>query len=131
MKTYKTDIRVRYKETDRMGVVYYGNYLTWFEVARNELFRDAGLSYREMEEKLGVRFMVASASCNYKSSVTYDDLVTVETQICKIKNTSFGFNYKVQCGTRLVAHGETLHVFTDKTGKPIRIPEKVRQVLLR
>ena len=130
MKNYKTSIRVRYEETDRMGVAYYGNYFTWFEVARTELFRSLGLSYRELEEKSGVNLMVVSASCSYKSPVTYDDLLTIETAISKTKNSSISFSYKMHRDSAIIAIGETAHVFTNKNGRPIKIPQEVKGALL-
>ncbi|MFC1576455.1 acyl-CoA thioesterase [Candidatus Omnitrophota bacterium] len=128
MKSHKTELRVRYEETDRMGVVYYAKYLIWFEVARTELFHKLGLPYTQLEAQ-GVRLMVASAACNYKAPATYDDLVTVETEISEVKNTSLAFTYKVSRGETLLATGSTTHVFTDTRGKPMRIPGKVKEVL--
>lgn len=128
MKTHKTEIRVRYEETDRMGVAYYGNYFTWFEVARSEHFRKLGLPYTELEEK-GLRLMVADTKCAYKTPVTYDDLIDVETEITNMKNTSFVFLYKIYHKRCLVATGESTHVFTDVKGKPVRIPEKIKVAL--
>jgi len=121
---HETEIRVRYEETDRMGVVYYGNYLVWFEIARTEYLRSFGISYREIEEK-GLYLIVAEANCQYKSPARYDDLVTVKTWISEFKNTSLKFEYKVRVGERLVATGETVHVFTNKEFKPTRIPEEI------
>lgn len=129
MKPHKTEIRVRYEETDRMGVVYYANYFVWFEIARTEYFRDADLSYRELEEKEHLRIMVVGATASYKSPATYDDLLIVESHITKIKSTSLVFAYKIYCGSRLVAVGETSHVFTNPEGKPIRIPQKIKDKL--
>ncbi len=126
IKTHKTDIRVRYEETDRMGVVYYANYLIWFEVARTELFRTLGISYRELEDKNGLRLMVVESKVNYKSPATYDDLVSVETSIERIKNTSIVFSYKVYRENKLLATGETAHAFTNREGKLIRIPDNIR-----
>ena len=112
-----------------MGVVYYGNYFTWFEVARTEYFRQLGLPYTELEKE-GVRLMVAEAKCAYKFPATYDDLLTVETEIGTIKNTSLSFLYKIyRDEKKLIAQGESTHVFTDVKGKPIRIPERAKAVL--
>lgn len=130
MKSYKTKIRVRYEETDRMGVVYYANYFVWFEIARTEFFREKlGLSYRELEDKDKIGLMVINAKAVYKSPVTYDDLITVETYIAKVKNTSMVFDYKIYHNSTLVATGETSHVFTDSKGKPVRIPLIVKDKL--
>ena len=127
MKTYTAQIRVRYQETDNMGVVYYSNYLVWFEVARTEYFRSMGLAYRKLEEK-GVYLMVASVSCEYKSPAKYDDTVKVETWIEELKNSSLKFAYKLTVGDRTVALGNSVHVFTNKDRKPVRIPEEVRSL---
>lgn len=129
MKSHEIELRVRYQETDRMGVVYYGNYFVWFEVARTELFRKHGLSYVDMEKE-GFRLMVVDARCSYKKSATYDDLVRIRTNIKNTKNTSIGFSYEVFCNDALIARGETEHVFTDANGKPVRIPEVVKEKLI-
>ena len=121
----KTDIRVRYEETDRMGVVYYANYFVYFEVARTDFFKKMGFSYREMEDEKKLRFMVVEAKCSYKAPATYDDLITVATSVTKMRNTSMGFQYTVKRGNALIATGESIHVFTDSSGKPVRIPEKI------
>ncbi len=128
MKIHETEIRVRYQETDNMGVVYYGNYFTWFEVARTEYFRSLGLVYRDLEAK-GFYMMVALTSCRYKSPAKYDDVVTVKSSIPEIKNSSLKFEYKLFIEERLVATGDSTHVFTDNSGKPVRMPEDVRKVL--
>ena len=123
-----TELRVRYKETDRMGVAYYGNYFTWFEVARTEFFRASGFPY-EAIEKNGFRVMVVKATCSYKSPVTYDDLLKIETNIRNIKNTSLDFIYTIYMGKTLVARGETTHVFTNENCKPVKIPEELKRPL--
>ena len=128
MKTHKTDIRVRYEETDRMGVVYYANYFVWLEIARTEFFRSLGLPYTELEKE-GLRLMVKDAQCNYKAPVTYDDMVIVETRIDDARNASLHFSYNVYRDKALVATGKTSHVFTDKNGRPTRIPDKVKKAL--
>ncbi len=128
MKKHETQIRVRYQETDNMGVVYYANYLVWFEVARTEYLRREELSYRKMEED-GMYLMVASASCQYKSPARYDDVVKVETWIPEIKNSSLKFEYKISLGERLIATGESVHVFTNKSGRPLRVPEEIRGLI--
>ena len=128
MNPCATTIRVRYEETDRMGVAYYGNYFVWFEVARTEHFRQSGCSYSELEKK-GIRLMVIDAHCTYKARVTYDDVIVVETEIRDVKNTSFSFTYTIRHDSTVVATGRTGHVFTDEKGKPTRIPESIRSAL--
>ena len=129
MKIHETQIRVRYQETDAMGVVYYANYFTWFEVARTEYFRARNILYTKLEEK-GMYLMVVNASCQYKSPAKYDDLVNIHTWIPEIKNSSLKFGYKLFVGTKLIAEGESVHVFTNKMRKPIRIPEELKGTLL-
>jgi len=128
MALHETTIRIRYEETDRMGVAYYSNYFVWFEVARTELFRELDLPYAELEKE-GIRLMVSDARCSYKSPVTYDDTIIVKTTISKAKNASIYFRYEIHSSGKLIATGETAHVFTNKSGRPIRIPQKVGEVL--
>lgn len=128
MKNFETDIRVRYQETDNMGVVYYANYLVWFEVARTEYLRALGILYTRIEEK-GFYLMVASVSCQYKSPAKYDDLVRVQTWISEIKNSSMKFEYKLFVGEKLIATGDSIHVFTNKSGRPVRMPEEIKKLV--
>lgn len=127
MKIYETELRVRYEETDAMGVVYYANYFVWFEIARTEYLRRHGISYRELEEK-GIYLMVASAQCQYKSPARYDDIVTIQAWIGDVGNASLKFGYSVLVGKRIIATGESVHVFTDKKYKPVKIPEEIRSL---
>lgn len=128
MRAHETSLRIRYQETDNMGVVYYGNYFTWFEVARTEYFRSLGLIYRDLEAK-GFYLMVAAASCRYKSPAKYDDIVTVKSSIPEIKNSSLKFEYKLSVDGRLIATGDSVHVFTNRSGHPVRMPGDVRKAL--
>ena len=128
MKTHKTQLRVRYQETDNMGVVYYANYFTWFEVARTEHFRSIGISYAKLEDE-GIYMMVAAANCEYKAPARYDDIVTIETWVSELRNTSMRFAYKVTVENKLVADGGSTHVLTNHSHKPVRIPERIRQKL--
>ena len=128
MRIYETEIRVRYKETDNMGVVYYSNYFVWFEVARTEYLRALGVSYRKIEEK-GLYLVVAAANCRYIYPARYDDLVRIQSWIPEIKNSSLKFEYKLFIEKRPIATGETVHVFTDKSGRPKRIPKELKETL--
>jgi len=130
MKTHETHIRARYQETDNMGVVYYANYFTWFEIARSEYFRSLGISYRELEKR-GLFMMVASASCEYKSPSQYDDVIRIQAWVPEVRNTSMKFAYKLFVGERLIANGESSHVFTDKNRKPVRIPQEIGDVYMK
>ncbi len=129
MQIHTTEIRVRYEETDRMGVTYYGNYFTWFEVARTDYFRKINFPYRLLEEKEGIGLMVVSASCRYISPSTYDDILKIESRVTGIKNTSLIFAYKILRGAELIATGETSHVFTDKKRQPRRIPAGIKEAI--
>jgi len=125
LKTFATDIRVRYQETDNMGVVYYANYLVWFEVARTEFLRSMGLVYRDLEDK-GYYLMVAAISCKYISPARYDDVVRAETWIEEMKHSSLKFCYKLSVNEKVVATGDSIHVFTNKSGRPVRIPKEIK-----
>jgi len=129
MIEHNTSLRVRYKETDQMGVVYYSNYLVWFEVARAELLRDIGHTYREIEEGLGLRLMVLEVRCRYKSPARYDDLVNIACSVTKLGSSSITFAYKVTRDKDILTEAETVHVFTDTIGKPKRMPQTLREVL--
>ena len=129
MYKHKTEIRVRYAETDRMGVVYYANYLVWFEVARTEYLKSKGVSYRLMEESEGIFLMVAESRCRHLSPTTYDDTVTVETCLSSMKNASMTFRYDVFAGGKLAASGETVHVCTDRNRRPVKIPVSLKEKL--
>lgn len=128
MKSYTHQIRVRYEETDRMGFVYYGKYLTWFEVARSELFRHLKLPYVDLEKK-GVYLPVVEAVCRYESPLTYDDLVEIKVRVSEMKNASIAFEYEITKDGKLTTIGKTTHVFINKDLKPVRIPAEVKEAL--
>ena len=110
-----------------MGVVYYANYFVWLEVARTEYLRSCGVTYRHLEDK-GFYLMVASAACQYKAPARYDDIVRIQSWIPAIKNSSLSFEHKLYVGDKLIATGESVHVFVNKAGKPVRIPEEIREL---
>lgn len=126
--TTQTTLRVRYAETDKMGVVYYANYMVWFEVARTEWLRDQGWTYRKMEAD-GVMLPVINAQCEYLRSVVYDEAVTLKTSGVLHSPVRVEFTYEVfkEDGT-LAARGTTMHAAVDATGRPCRLPERVREV---
>ena len=131
INSYTVDVRVRYQETDQMGVVYYANYLVWFEVARTEFFRAAGLDYRELEENEKVYLPVVEASCRYRSPIKYDDVVSVTVRLSSVKNARINFEYKLSSRSRLCATGETKHTFVNSKGVPVPIPPEVKKILVR
>jgi acyl-CoA thioester hydrolase len=112
-----------------MGVVYYSNYLVWFEVARTELFRHIGYTYRDIEEKQGLRLMVVKAACSYKQPALYDDIIDIECIVSRLGNASIEFRYRVLRGKTLIAEGETTHVFTDFSNRAKRMPKLIREAL--
>jgi len=120
----QTKVRVRYQETDNMGVVYYANYLVWFEIARTEYLRSLGISYKDLEKK-NFYLMVASAECRYLHPARYDDEVRIESRITKMGSTSLTFEYELFVGNIPIATGQSVHVFTDRSNKPVRMPEEM------
>lgn len=114
--TSQTPVRVRYAETDQMGVVYHSNYLIWFEVGRAELLRELGLAYTLFEEQ-GLAAAVVEATCRYRRPVLYDDDLIIETNLESFSSRKLRFTYKVLRDGILLAEGKTLHVFVDRKGK--------------
>lgn len=128
MNKHTIQLRVRYEETDQMGVVYYSKYLVWFEVARTEFFRVRGVEYSKLEDEDEIFLPVVEAHCHYKSPLRYDDLVTINTELVDVGYTRIVFEYEVKKGDKLVVTGTTKHVFVNKDGSPIAVPDKVKQV---
>lgn len=128
MKTNEIQIRVPYADTDQMGMVYYANYLVYFERGRTEWLREAGLSYRELEEK-GCFFPVIECSCEYKAPARYDDLITVRTSVAETGAASVTFGYQILNGAKLLAEGRTKHPLVNNEMKPVRMPAEIRQKL--
>jgi acyl-CoA thioester hydrolase len=120
---HTTQIRVRYKDTDRMGVVYYGNYLTFFEVGRAEYMRAVGYPYSELEEK-GSALAVIEASAKYLANVGYDEVIYVKTCIAEIGRVRLRFDYEIYSDNNtLLVTGFTVHACINNDKKPVRIPE--------
>jgi acyl-CoA thioester hydrolase len=135
MKYFDYNTRVRYAETDQMGVSYYANYLIWFEAARTEYFRTLGFVYTDFE-KQGIFLPVVEAHCRYLSPSTYDDELTVRTVVSAMRQSSIRFEYHVfknlkhssksDKTLKPIATGHTVHAFVGRDFKPIRIPEGLR-----
>ncbi len=126
MTSHQTRFRVRYAETDQMGIVYYANYLIWMEVGRAEYCRAVGLRYRDMEQADGIRLAVVDAHCRYVSPARYDDEICVETSIADANRRMVEFGYEIReakDGRRLAA-GETRHIYLGPENKPVKLPEK-------
>lgn len=124
-------LRVRYAETDQMGVVYHANHFIWFEVGRVELMRQLGFSYREMEQNDGCYIAVVDARCRYKAPVHYDDEVIVRTHLKNVRESVVHFGYELLRAEdgALLAEGETTHVVTDAQMKITPLPEKYLSAL--
>jgi acyl-CoA thioester hydrolase len=123
-------IRVRYAETDQMGVVYHSNYFIWFEVGRVELLRQLGFSYREMEREDSCFIAVVDARCRYKAPARYDDEIVIRTRLKNVRESLVHFGYEAvrETDATLLAEGETTHIVTDAEMKVTTIPEKYLSV---
>jgi len=119
---FDLQIRVRYQETDQMGVVYHANYLTYFEMARTESLRSLGKTYRDLEES-GCFLVVNKVECSYKRPAKYDDLIMVRTFIEKATHVKIEHRYEVYRDEELLATGRTVLAAVDRDGRIIRIPK--------
>jgi acyl-CoA thioester hydrolase len=124
-----TPVRVRYADTDQMGVVYYANYLAWFEVGRTEWLRAQGASYADMERD-GFVFPVIEARCEYRVSLRYDDEVDIRTRALLVTPVRVEFRYSIvrHRDSVVAAEGFTVHAVTDTTGRPKRLPPTIRRL---
>jgi acyl-CoA thioester hydrolase len=122
-------VRVRYAETDQMGVVYYANYFVWFEVGRTDLLRDAGWSYREMELE-GIALPVIEAHCEYRQSARYDDELEIRTTGSQLSPVRVAFDYEVvrPSDAATIATGRTIHAALDRDGRPCRLPGRAKGI---
>lgn len=121
----KTDIRVIYGDTDQMGVVYYANYLRYFEAGRNEYIRAMGLRYRDFEAQFRLMLPVVEAQVSYRVPARYDDLVTVETYVAEVRRASARFEYRIVRDGEIMATGHTLHACVDLEGRVTRMPREL------
>jgi len=112
----KTEIRVIYGDTDQMGVVYYGNYLRFFEAARGDFLREKGAAWRDMESAHGIYLPVIEAKVSYKRPAFYEDVLVIETSLAELGRASLRFEYKVLRGDDLLATGHTMHACVNKQG---------------
>lgn len=119
----RTQVTVRYVETDMMGIVYHANYLPWFEIGRTHLFKEQGFSYRQLEEQ-GYRLPILEVSAKYRRPALYDDTLTIVTTLKEKPSLRIKLEYQVLRGDELLATGQTQNAFVDKQGVPIRPPER-------
>ncbi|NLE76166.1 MAG: acyl-CoA thioesterase [Chloroflexi bacterium] len=130
-RVVESELRARYAETDAQGVVYYANYLVWFEVARVNYLRAAGQDYRQWEAR-GFGIAIAQALCNYHAPARFNDPITLRVWVSEVGATSFRFQYQARHAETgaLLADGHTVQVFIDlNDGRPIPIPSEARRVL--
>jgi acyl-CoA thioester hydrolase len=129
----QTRLRVRYAETDQMGVVYHTNFAIWFEVGRVEFLRELGFTYRDMEREDDCYIAVVELRCRYKAPARYDDLILVRTRLKHLRGSLISFAYEIvrEDGGTLLAEGETMHIVTDAQMQTRELPEKYRQELER
>jgi acyl-CoA thioester hydrolase len=124
-------VRVRYAETDQMGVVYHANYLIWFEIGRVELMRQHGLDYKRMEKEDGCGIAVVEATARYKAPARYDDELIIETTVVKVRGPIIRFGYRIlrEEDGHLLCEGETVHVVVGRDMKRRHLPKKYAEIL--
>ncbi len=129
MRDHTSAVRVRYGETDQMGVAHHANHLRYFEIGRTELMRAAGLPYAELERR-GLLLVVTEASLRYRSAALYDDELSIETRVGGLGKATVRFEYRILApGGRLVCDGHTELAAVDRGRKPVRLPEEVARRL--
>jgi acyl-CoA thioester hydrolase len=121
-------VRVRYADTDRMGIVYHGTYPIYFEIGRSEFMRKKGFTYREFED-MGYHLVVVGMEVKYYNSATYDDLLTVKTKISELKSRGLTFHYEIYKHGNLVVEGNTKHVCINSSKKTVVIPSQLLKIL--
>ena len=128
---HESRLRVRYAETDQMGVVYYANYYVWMEIGRVELVRSLGFSYRELEEKEGLFLAVIESKCRYLAPARYDQEIVVRTAIVHSTPRIVEFGYRIKSANpdRLLAEGTTRHMWLNREWRPTHLPQKYRPAL--
>jgi acyl-CoA thioester hydrolase len=130
MLTHKTTCRVIYGDTDKMGFVYHANYFRWFEAGRSDLFRQLGISYKEIEAE-GIHLPVAEVHCRFISSSQYDDILVIETTLDTSFKAGMKFDYRVfsEDGDKILAKGYTKHACMDRNGQLVRPPELITKLI--
>lgn len=127
-RPHVTQVRVRYADTDQMGVAYYANYLVWFEVARTDWLRAAGVTYRQLEAD-GLFLPVVEAQCRYRAPARYDDVLAVTATARLASPARLAFDYEIAGPDAAVATGATVHALLDRRGRPVRVPERIKALL--
>jgi acyl-CoA thioester hydrolase len=132
-QVFETTLRVRYADTDQMGVVYHSNFIVWFEVGRVEMLRQIGFTYRDMEKDDNVHIAVVDVRCRYKAPARYDDVIRVRTRLVNLRASMLHFSYEIvrEDDGLLLADGETVHIVVGSDFKRISLPEKYLDSFLR
>jgi acyl-CoA thioester hydrolase len=128
MRTHVEMVRVRYGETDKMGVAHHSSYLLWFELGRTGLLREAGHSYRGLEAE-GVMLPVVEYGATFHKGAHYDDELAIETTIREMRSRVITFDYKVRRDDDVISHGFTRHVWVDANNRPRRLPDTVIEAI--
>ena len=123
---HEARFRVRYAETDQMGVAYHSNHLVWMEIGRVEYCRALGVPYKEMEEAGGILLAVVEVQCRYLYPARYDEEIVIATQVAQLGTRTIVFEYELRLAesSRAIASGHTKHVFCDRSMRPVRLPDK-------
>jgi acyl-CoA thioester hydrolase len=127
-ETIDMTVRVRYADTDKMGIVYHGTYPVYFEVGRSEYIRKKGFTYRDFEE-MGYQLVVVELEARYYGSATYDDLITVRTGISELKSRGLTFHYEIYKNGSMIVEGRTKHICLNAGKKPVLIPSPLVEIL--
>lgn len=125
-QVYEAQVRVRYAETDQMGVVYHSNYIIWFEVGRVELLRQLGFAYRDMEQHDDIHIAVADVHCRFKFPARYDDLLTIRTRLVNVRGSVLHFGYEIVRAEdgKTLAEGESVHISVNSKFERMHLPQK-------
>jgi acyl-CoA thioester hydrolase len=132
-QVFEAQVRVRYAETDQMGVVYHSNYIIWFEVGRVEMMRQLGLVYRDLEKHDDIHIAVADVHCRFKAPALYDDLLTVRTRLVNVRGSVLHFGYEIvrpEDG-KLLAEGESVHIAVNSKFERMHLPQKYLATFLK
>jgi acyl-CoA thioester hydrolase len=132
MSRHQVRLRVRYAETDQMGVVYHSNYLIWMEIGRVELVRARGFNYKDLEHSEGILLSVVEAQCRYLYPARYDDEILVETEVTRAnaRMIEFGYEIRAAASQRLLATGMTKHCWLNREMRPTKLPTRYHSVLI-
>lgn len=131
VEQHRIRLRVRYAETDQMGVVYHANYLVWMEIGRVELVRSRGINYKDLEQREGLFLAVVDVGCRYFSPARYDQEIIVGTEVVKSNSRTVEFAYDIRAaeGNKLLAQGRTRHIWVNRDMRPARLPEQYWSLL--